>query len=263
MTVIGTEETEGDPYKGRQILTEVFGYIPTSMYKAANLNLTFDDSEETAGNYNETGDFDGMIGLLQRNQSDFAVFTVPLESFQGYKFHLPVKIVSMTGEDSFFLLSPPAYNRTAILFDVEDSIMEIKPDVMVFYTIIFVLIHILITKVCKRIHNRMRIKLGFPLESEDGAEMWSLKEHDQQNKSESVAWNMVRYLLSQGSEMKFKLKTQTWLFFAFECSIGILLTLYMNHMSSDLVAYNKPRLKHWKMFWIQKSLKFHSHNMLT
>lgn len=75
-------ETKGPPYIRRQILTNVFGEIPTEVFKPANLNLTFNDSEESPGEQKENRiDFSGVIGVVQRNESDFAVYSVALEAF--------------------------------------------------------------------------------------------------------------------------------------------------------------------------------------
>lgn len=62
-------------------LTGVLRGINMAMYKAAKLNVTFDNYEEVYGRADELGNFDGLIGRIQRNLSDFTVFTVPLESF--------------------------------------------------------------------------------------------------------------------------------------------------------------------------------------
>ena len=57
--------------------------MSTEMFKAADLNLTFDDSEVKAGDADVNGNFDGnfdgnfvrnfdgVYGILQRNESDF------------------------------------------------------------------------------------------------------------------------------------------------------------------------------------------------
>lgn len=41
----------------KKSIENVFGDIPMALYKAANLNLTFDDSEETFGIANENGKY--------------------------------------------------------------------------------------------------------------------------------------------------------------------------------------------------------------
>ena len=211
-------------FKGRRFLGHVFGQIPTSMYKAANLNLTFDGSEEITGNPDKNGQFNGIIGLIQSNKSDFSVFSIPSESFDLLDSDMPIKLTRLTGEDEFFIMSHPSYNRTQIPYDIEDSIMEIKPSVQILFLVLFVVIHILIRKILPLIHSRINRDKG-------------------ENVTRArLAWNMCRLVLNQGSSIEFRLLTQTWIFFSLECSVGVLICLYMNHMSSDLVTYTKPKL---------------------
>lgn len=53
------EDKDGLPY-----LKNVFGDLPSAFYRAANLNLTFDDSEVQSGVINSQGNYFILITLL-------------------------------------------------------------------------------------------------------------------------------------------------------------------------------------------------------
>lgn len=73
----------------------------------------------------DLGNFNGIIGRLQRNESDFSVFTVPLEVMQNEKFDDPVKVIFNMDMTYYHIVSYPEYNRTeeAIHSDLEESIL--------------------------------------------------------------------------------------------------------------------------------------------
>lgn len=130
----------------RRYLENIFGDIPNSVYKAANLNMTFDDSYSFAGLPDSNGIFDGVIGLLQENKSDFTVFPVPLESFHG-NFDIPVDIINLMDKALYRILSAPIYNRSNSekVSDINDSYKIFSPIVVALYFALFIVIHSLIT----------------------------------------------------------------------------------------------------------------------
>lgn len=208
-------------FKGRTFLGNVFGRTPTDMFKAGNLNLTFDDTSIKVGDADGNGNYDGVYGLLQRNESDFSVFPLAFEALRG-TCECPVKVISLTGDTKYSIVTNPIYNRTMILSDIEDSISAIKPGVMLFYLILFFVIRGLIT-------------------SARGSFTWE-RNKIQRNHNKRLTWNMFRLILKQGSNIKFALSIQSLLFSTYELSIAILIVLYVNHISADLVSYNKPHL---------------------
>lgn len=125
-------------WKGRKFVGNVFGHTPTAMYQAANLNLTFDDSQIIFGKPDAHGKYDGVIGLLERNESDFSVFEIPMGSFDK-NIDLPVNVIGLTSETKYFVVTNPSYNRTIIRSDIEDSINTIDGRVIDFMSLCFLL----------------------------------------------------------------------------------------------------------------------------
>lgn len=193
--------------------------MPTDLYKAANLNLTFDDSQIKAGDADSSDQFDGVWGVLQRNESDFSVFPLALEALRG-DLDPPFSVISLTGDTKYYTVTNPTYNRTAIKSDIEDSIASIGIDVIFFYFFLFIVTRIAIAKMFFLITSKSKKKLS----------------------KQRITWKMVRLLLKQGSKVEFRSQSQITMYTTFECCIGILICLYFNHMSADLVSYTKPRL---------------------
>lgn len=203
----------------------IFGRMPTDMFKAANLNLTFNQKEVMAGDADSTGNFSGVYGILQRNESDFSAFTLPLEAMRG-DFNPPVKVLALVGETQYHLMSHPVYNRSIVRSDIEDSFKSIGCDVYLFYLILFFAVSFSISQVTN-IFWRKKGKRNRRARRRDN------KYH---------FWNLFRLVLKQGLRIRFLLQTQSQLFVTFEIPMAILIVLFCNHMSADLISYTNPEL---------------------
>lgn len=205
----------------------MFGWLPTVIFKAANLNLTFDDSQVKTGDAYINGSFDGVYGLLQKNKSDFSAVPLSLEALRG-DFECPVKVITFDAETQHRVISSPSYNRTKIIFDIEDSISNIKTDVFVLLIFLFFFTRIVISGLRK-------------LDS-DGAMSMIMKEFTVKRYPKFLSWRAFRSVLQQGMDLRFPLASQSVIFCTFGIAASTLITLYHNHMSADLVSYSKPHL---------------------
>lgn len=236
----------------KTVLGGVFGDIPMTSFKYARLNITFDDDEDSFGIADENGIFDGTVGRVQRNETDFAVFSVPLESFQG-NFELPVKILKLVGQHDYYILSSPDYNRTefTVHSDIEDSLLVVSPFVIALYMFMFFATLIFISTVSRCLFSKT-FKILIPIKIGSKVVKKRIKIFhpekptrisDIKTSYKKISWSLTRYLFDQGtSEITFKSTCQLIIFTTFACSVGVLLTLYKNSMSADLVTYRKPIL---------------------
>ena len=181
---------------------------------------------------------------MQRNESDFLAFPVPLESFRG-NFDPPVKILELVGQLDYFIVSNPEYNRSESMVrsDIEESVLKITPGVVAFYLILFFITLISIQLIGNCIQGRKeRISLRQSTMNIKGRSVVTIQSVSNKVPGKKVFWNLTRFFLSQGSGMQLPLKSQMTIFLTCACAIAILICLYMNHMSADLVSYKKPIL---------------------
>lgn len=192
------------------------------------------------------GTFDGSIGMLQRNESDFTVFSVPLESLQG-NFEFPVKILGLVSQHDYFILSHPYYNRleAMTLSDIAESILIIDPGVVAFYSLLFLVTLLIITKICDQMHWSPSPAVK-TIETQRKVVNGRVKLIPINNKAKSsgrkIFWEMSRFFPEQGSEFSFDFFSQMIFYVTFACAVGVLINLYRNHMNADLVTYKKPIL---------------------
>lgn len=195
-------------------LTDIFGVIPNALFKAANLNMSYDNTQTHIGFRHAGGNYDGIIGLLERNECDFAVYPIPSEILLGSNSEIPVKILSFSDIEENRILTHPTYNRTAAMVhhNIEDSLKEIPQEVAVFYLSISVIVWLVV---------RWR-----------GGE-------DAKNK---IIWKISAMFLNQTTEIPFKSFWRKIFLISLSMLIGILLNLFSAFLNADLVTYEKPEL---------------------
>lgn len=231
----------------KRSLSGAFGDIPTSLYRAINLNVTYDDREDAFGTRNENGMFDGTVGQLQRNESDFAAFAVPLEEFQG-DFELPVKILNLLGQHDYHIVSNPYYNRSEAIIhlDIENSLLVISPMVIALYAVLFLVvlsaIKLVGQKMTKSCFTSVPIYYKSVVVSRARIKLNGASSSSSSTPAIKLSWNMLRYIFEQGVDMCFILETQLIYYVTFACAVGVSLCLIKNMLSADLVSYKKPIL---------------------
>ena len=130
-----------------------------------------------------------------------------------------------------------------ILSDIEESVLQIGPGVAVFYLILLFLILTSIQLIGDLIQGRKeRISHRQSTMNIKGRSVVTIQSVSNKVPGKKVFSNLIRFFLSQGSEMQLPLKSQMTIFLTYACAIGILICLCLNHMSSDFVSYKKPIL---------------------
>ena len=170
--------------------------------------------------------------------------SVPLESFRG-NFDQPVKILGLVGQFDYLIVSSPEYNRSESMIrsDIEGSVLNITPGVVAFYLILLFLTLASIQLIDDWIQGRKeRISHRQSTMNIKGRSVVTIQSVSNKVPGKKVFWNLIRFFLSQGSGMQLPLKSQMAIFLTYACAIGILICLYNNHMSADLVSYKKPIL---------------------
>lgn len=195
-------------------LTDIFGDIPNALFKSANLNMSYDNTQAHAGSRGADGNYDGIIGLLERNECDFAVYPIPSEILLGSNSEIPVKILSFSDMEDNRILTHPTYNKTAAMIhhDIEDSFREVPQEVAVFYLSISVIVWLVIK--------------------------WRGGE-DAKNK---IIWKISAMFFNQTTETSFESFWRKIFLISLSISIGILLNLFSAFLNADLVTYKKPEL---------------------
>lgn len=197
------------------------------------------DNSTLSRNIN-TGIFDGVIGLVQQNKSDFTVFRVPLEALVQGDFETIGNVVAFVDTTDHFIISGPEYNRSEaeIHSNIEESILVVNYDVVIFYFFLLILSKLFISVIGVHIEKQVlgtKTRRHTPTESAPS----SVKKSTRRPK---VTWNLIRFFLGQGTEISFNFPIQLVLYQTFACAVGMLLLLVCNFVQSDLVTYKKPIL---------------------
>lgn len=181
---------------------------------------------------------------MQRNESDLLVFPVQLESFRG-NFDQPVKILGLVGHFDYFIVSSPEYDRSesVIRSDIDESVLNVTPGVATLYFILLLLTLASIQLIGGCIQGRKE-KINYRQSTMNikGRSVVTIQSVSNKISWKKLFWNLIRFFLSQGSALELPLKSQMTIFLTHACAIGILICLYMNHMSADLISYKKPIL---------------------
>ena len=171
-----------------------------------------------------TGIYDGIIGDLQSNRSDYCSMLVPIETFPPGR-EIPVDIGPVIQSDTHYILSTPDYHPSSTNLDVKDSFKIISWQVAVIYLLIFCLIHLIAIKIYPKMFWREIQWKRFRK---------VLKERN--------TFSLIRQVLSQGSNLEsLSLWNQVVFLLIFEVSMALLLVHFKNMMSTEMVVYNKPK----------------------
>ena len=231
----------------------MFTDIPSYIFDSINLNLTFDGSNTQNGirTSSETCSFSGIIGSLQRNETDFTPLPVPLQVLIGNTCTnstgsggLPVQVIDFMHMMRSVIVSYPVYNRSEskIRSNLEGSLNVVSIGVMAFYACVTLLLHSLITTF-ERFLSDLKLK---GRSREERGRNKGRKGRSQKlkpaHRNRNLAWCMIRYYLCQGSWIDLDSKTQKVLLYTFEIAVGILIALFLNFIHVEMVTYAKPYL---------------------
>lgn len=224
----------------------MFTDIPSYIFDSISLNLTFDGSNTQNGirTSSETCSFNGIIGSLQRNETDFTPLPIPLQVLIGNTCTnntgsdgLPVQVIDFMHMMQSVIVSYPVYNRSEseIRSNLEGSLNVVSIGVIAFYACVTLFLH-------SSIITFQRFLSDLKLKGRRKGEREGSQKLKPARRNRSLAWCMIRYYLCQGSWIDFDSKTQKVLLYTFEIAIGILIALFFNFIHVEMVTYAKPYL---------------------
>ena len=98
-----------------------YSFILNDLLDAARINATFIKSN-AIGSCASSGVYDGLIGTLERNESDFAIDMYSLESIMNARCRTPVLFDAIYRQQSYYVYSCPDTNVTKSYHGVHESL---------------------------------------------------------------------------------------------------------------------------------------------
>ena len=189
-----------------------FSSLTNILMDAAKINASYVQSLKL-GTCTKNGVFDGLIGRLERNETDFSIFYRSIESIMDTRCKLPVTFDSIYSQQSNHILSSPVINVTKSVKSVHEAFLVFDWNVTLFMISIYFLSAYLLSK------------SAFI------------------NKSSRKIWTLTRIWFNQDADdgvlniqsQKVILSTSKILIFHFIILISVC-------VNTDLMTYSKPKL---------------------
>lgn len=135
-----------DADEGQKKLLGVFGPLYNDIIEKAMINLTALIGSPISGSCDSNGTYDGMIGDLQKNKTDFTILATAHELISPHH-PVPATFNFILREDGSFFVSSPLTNVTKQVKGLHESfyVFDIYCHIM-FLTIFFLSLHVLYHK---------------------------------------------------------------------------------------------------------------------
>lgn len=196
-------------YKRIKILSQI-KHLQISYYFSVTLL-----GDEHFGQMTSDGNYDGIFGALQRNETDVTLTNMPMSSLDA---RYPSPVIPGPFNDQWLtriLALAESTGRTKSV-DLEESVLIIKQPAILLYSLLFIAIYQLAGRVCEKF-----------LKTSNSSQQLASKSR--------LIWDLIRIICRQPiSFMPYKSYARQGFIFNFSVALMWLFLLYNNLFSTDL-----------------------------